>query len=191
MKSLASLFLSLLSFAVVHAQSIVDVTNADYTCAQPNRLVVVTASTAPVNITLPAATFAGQMIDIIVNDGTNSVTVRIAGTDQLIDPSNAEYMGGSCAAGEAVTLLSDGAGKWYVTGSRNNGCTNWSKNTSGGNTIPQGTTQGDLLYWDGSKWTIVPATNDPSLVLHGGTAPFWGAAQILFKTQQQPGSSTH
>jgi N-acetylneuraminic acid mutarotase len=172
-----NVFLIIASFVVSAAFAgpgdIATVSNADYTCDPSNRLILVTAGTAPVNITLPAAIAYGQMINVVVQNGTFAVTVKKTGTDVLVDPAGGAYMGGgSCAAGEAVTVTSAGNGTWYVTSSRNNGCANWQSSPAGGNTIPTGTAAGQMLYWNGTKWKTL-ATGTSSQVLMGGTAPAW------------------
>lgn len=159
--------------------SIVTVSNANYSCSPSNRVVLVTAHTSNVVVTLPQGNASGQELQITVLDGTFNVTVQKNASDvAIVDPTGATFMGGgSCAAGEAVALLSDGNHTWYVIGSRNIGCANWSTNaTTGASTLPSASGVGQMLYWGGSKWNTLAAGESGQVLTGSGAAsPTWSS----------------
>lgn len=59
---------------------------------------------------------------------------------------------GSPATGLVVYQTNDTTGFWYYTG------TSWKQiaGSSGGGSSISGTNSGDMLYWDGAQWTLIP-----------------------------------
>lgn len=54
--------------------------------------------------------------------------------------------------------------------------------TSAGNCIPNGNTSGDMLYWNGTGWAVIPAgSNGDTLVFCGGI-PIWGGNASISTT---------
>ena len=143
--------------------------SSDYTLAPSNRVVVVNAGggTGTITITLPSANATGQELLIVVVNPTlanpmNSVTVQSGAPDILIDNNGVCWMGGgACNSGESAHLISDGAGKWYVTHGTNYYCENWTAAAALGlfsetylplpiPPAPASDKSGWTTYWDGT-----------------------------------------
>jgi uncharacterized protein (TIGR02145 family) len=48
--------------------------------------------------------------------------------------------------------------------------------------VPQGTTSGDMLYWDGAKWNVVPAGNQGEMLVLWNNVPNWGGGIVISTT---------
>lgn len=138
------------------AGSIVSVT-ASYT-AHPTNIVIVVNAASNATITLAPASVAGHEVTV-VQTGTAPNTVTIVSPGTLVDPNGLCYMGGiGCNGGEAVHLISNGSGTWYVLDGNNNNCTNNSASAPAGaqTKVQKGTVDGQTLYWDNTAklWKV-------------------------------------
>lgn len=130
-------------------------TSTDLACTSAVRLVIVRADQNPVQLTLPAATVAGQEITIIIQTSGHAVTVIPQSPDAIVDHTGAMFMGGAaCAAGESISLFSNGTGAWIVSAFSNANCDNWRANApaTAAARLPRGSNTGDVLSWDGTAW---------------------------------------
>lgn len=157
------------------------VADADYTILATDRTVGLSSITATRTFTLPAANAvnAGQELKIIDESGglTSAINliVQRAGSDTINGATSSTF----AAARTQLILVSDGTSKWnFDVQGITRGGTGQTTRATAFNALSPLTTQGDVIYYDGSNNVrLGPGTSGQFLKTQGAAAnPIWANA---------------
>lgn len=107
--------------------------------------------------------------------GDGNVTKVYAGTsfNATLVAGGLQITGGAPTAGKVLTSDAAGVATWQAT-----------------NSLPTGTTPGQMLYWNGSAWMVLqPGINGQALTFCNG-APSWGGCPLLLVSKVGAGTGT-
>lgn len=107
-----------------------------------------------------------------ISDSTRGVLIsRVTSAKRLAINSPADGL---------MVYQTDGdKGYWYYDGSI------WKKIDKSG--LPDGTTPGQMMYWNGSAWTLIPPGADGDEFRWCGGKPYWGLCPVALKDTPSTG----